>query len=108
VLNSGSLFWLIVLYPVGFALYKLLMKTVKKLKDSKIEKKLTAFFVYSFIIRLLITAYIRLLFSALIQIKTYYEIGVNWREVFSISGENVGFLAACTTLVSSFNLRLDF
>ena len=71
VLNGGSVFWFFWLYFLGFIVFKIVLKLFKKLKETKIEKKLTSFFVYSFLIRLLIEGYLELLFAALIQVKAF-------------------------------------
>jgi len=63
------------------------------------EKRLTSFFVYNFMLALVIEGYLELLLSALIKIKAYSEEERSTEELFSISGEIVGCISAYLTLV---------
>ena len=108
ILNSGSTYWFIIFYFIGFIIFKLVFRALKRLGTTRLGQKVSGFFFYGFMIRLLIEGYLELLISALIQVKALQLEGRNSGKFFSLSGELVGFISAILILVISSYFRLRF
>ena len=69
ILNSGSVFWLFVLFPFMCAVYAIFSRLFPKLKSKSIWIPLTKMLFFSFILRLWIESYFELMISSMINLK---------------------------------------
>lgn len=64
--NSGSVYWFIVMYVIGFFLIGIALKISSKIGKNRVIKFFTGILFYNFLIGLLIEGYLELVFGSLI------------------------------------------
>lgn len=100
VLNSGSVYWFIVMYAIGVALIAPIFLFTKKLKERKFFAKMGGFLLFSFIISTLIEGYIEFLMGSLIQLDSYTRDSRAFTEIMTVSGERAGAISTIVLIVS--------
>jgi len=71
ILNSGSVYWFVVLYTIGVIAIGPVFLISRKLREKKFSKKISGFLFYNFLISLLLEGYLEFAFGTLIQVNSY-------------------------------------